>query len=63
MPQELEVAVLCRLMAMHVKDALYAAQLTWTDVGNLTGWLACLLAKSRVAVACGDACDHQEAAL
>lgn len=35
--QELELPVLCRLLAMRTKDALYGAQLTWGDVGSITG--------------------------
>lgn len=40
-PQELQVAVLCRLMVMHMKDALDVARMPWSDVGSLTGATDC----------------------
>lgn len=36
--EELELPVLCRLLAMRTKDALYGAQLTWGDVGSITAY-------------------------
>jgi hypothetical protein len=41
LPQELQVAVLCRLMVMHMKDALDVARMPWSDVGSLTGVTGC----------------------
>lgn len=35
------MAVLCRLMVMHVKDALDVACMPWSDVGSLTGATGC----------------------